>query len=160
MPAKRELKLVPLDMDTLVREAWAGIDGASAVDLSLASLPAARGDRTMVRRVWTRLLTNAVRYCAEGDKPRIEVTGREGADHAFYGVRDNGADFELGFSGKLSYFLERIEENYPGTGAGLAVVQRIVTRHGGNAWVEARHGQGSFFQFSLPLREQPIGPRQ
>jgi light-regulated signal transduction histidine kinase (bacteriophytochrome) len=143
----------PVDMEALVREAWAGVDGASTVELSLGRLPAARGDRAMLSRAWSILLANAVRFCAGRDRPRIEVTGAEGADYAVYGVRDNGLGFDPGFMGKLIYFFERIQEEYPGTGVGLATVHRIVTNHGGSAWIEARRNRGALFKFSLPLLE-------
>jgi signal transduction histidine kinase len=143
----------PVDMEALVREAWAGIEGSSAVELRLGRIPAARGDREMLARVWTILLVNAVRFCAGREGPRVEVSGGAGADYVVYGVRDNGARFQPGFMGKLFYFFERIQEEYPGTGVGLATVHRLAARHGGNTWVEARSDRGVFFQFSLPLHD-------
>ena len=70
-----------------------------------------------------------------------------------YSVSDNGTDLELDYAGKLLYVLEQIQKQSqpPGTGVGLAIVQRIVTRHRGNVWVEAHQGKGALFQFSLPI---------
>jgi light-regulated signal transduction histidine kinase (bacteriophytochrome) len=94
-----------------------------------------------------------VRYGARSERPRVEVTGGESPGHVIYGVRDNGQGFDLGYSGKLAHVFLRLAtgSEYPGTGVALAIVQRIVTRHRGNVWIDAHTGEGAFFQFSLPM---------
>jgi light-regulated signal transduction histidine kinase (bacteriophytochrome) len=152
--ATRPLELATIDMEALVHESWAKVDQKAGAQLVVGKLPAARADRGMLRLVWDHLLSNAVRYSSLRTPPRIEVTGGEGGEQAVYGVRDNGTGFELdGFSGKLVYACERIQKDYPGTSVGLAIVQRIITRHRGNIWVESRPDHGSLFEFSLPLRD-------
>lgn len=156
--AENPLGPVVMDMEALVREAWAEIPSGKGVALKAAKLPQARGDRSMLKLVWKILLLNAVRYTAGQSSPRIEATGSETDGHAVYGVRDNGVGFDIGFSGKLFYVYEQVQEMHPGTGIGLAIVQRIVTRHRGDVWVEARPDQGAFFQFSLPLNDPAARP--
>lgn len=148
--ASRPLQLATIDMEALVRDAWQEIKAPKSAELTVGKLPRARVDPSMLKLVWANLLANALRYTAGQRMPRIEVSGGESSDHVIYAVRDNGVGFDLGFSGKLFYVYERIQERYPGTGVGLAIVQRLVTRHRGNVWVEAHQDQGAFFQFSLP----------
>jgi light-regulated signal transduction histidine kinase (bacteriophytochrome) len=147
------LEVETIDMEALVREAWTNLENTTGVVLSVATLPAARGHRAMLALAWSCLLGNAVKYSAKADRPHVEVTGGESPDHVVYGVRDNGAGFDLGYSGKLSHVFERLDTaaEYAGTGVNLAIVQRIVTRHYGNLWVDAQAGGGAFFQFSLPM---------
>jgi light-regulated signal transduction histidine kinase (bacteriophytochrome) len=153
--ASLALELETVDMEALVREAWSGIAGREGVTLTLEKLPPARGHRAMLKLVWSSLLANAVRYGSRSASPSVEVTGGESPGHVIYGVRDNGAGFDLGYSGKLAHVFLRLATGteYPGTGVALAIVQRIVTRHRGNVWIDARAGEGAFFQFSLPLHD-------
>jgi light-regulated signal transduction histidine kinase (bacteriophytochrome) len=141
-----------VDMEALAREAWDELDAAGGVTLALENLPPATGERAMLKAAWTHLLSTALTFAAGREKARIEVTGHQVADRVVYGVRENGALLGAGFSGRLAYFQDRIQEDYPGTAEGLTIVQRIVARHGGNVCVEARHDRGSVFRISLPLR--------
>jgi light-regulated signal transduction histidine kinase (bacteriophytochrome) len=109
----------------------------------------------MLKLVWLNLLSIAAAGAVGVPKPRVEVSGGATDHAAVFGIRDNGRGFDLTYSGKLFYVFDKIQEHAerPGTGVGLAIVQRIVTRHQGNVWIDVRHGEGSFVQFSLPLRE-------
>jgi light-regulated signal transduction histidine kinase (bacteriophytochrome) len=151
--ASQPLELESIDMEALAREAWAGIENRERVAFSLGKLPAVRGHRDMLKLVWTNLLSNAVGRSALQEWPRVEVTGEGGAEFAVYSVSDNGPGLDLDYVGKLLCVLERIQELAvpPGTGVGLAIVQRIVTRHRGNVWVEAHRQKGALFQFALPI---------
>jgi light-regulated signal transduction histidine kinase (bacteriophytochrome) len=151
----------PIDMEALAREAWSEVDRSRQVNLSVAKLPPARGHRGMLKLVWKNLLTNAVRNSAQRDRPSVQLSGGGSGDFAIYAVRDNGAALDLGYSGKLLYVFEQIQKQspHPGTGVGLAVVQRIVTRHHGNVWVEARRNEGAFFQFSIFTGEGRAGTK-
>ena len=145
------LHVEPVDMEELAREAWSEVESNRRVEFSVAKLPPARGHRGMLKLVWKNLLTNAVRNTTLRDRPSVQVTGGGSGEHAIYAVRDNGTALDLGYSGKLSYVFEQVQKQspHPGTGVGLAIVQRIVTRHRGNVWVEARRNEGAFFQFSI-----------
>jgi light-regulated signal transduction histidine kinase (bacteriophytochrome) len=156
--AGQPMELEWIDMEALAREAWAGIENTQRVEVSVGKLPATRGHRGMLKLVWTHLLSNAVRHSAPQEQPRVEITGGASGEFVVYAVRDNGKELNLGYAGKLFYVFEEVQKQseHPGTGVGLAIVQRIVTRHRGNLWVEARPDKGAFFQFSLPLGD--VGP--
>jgi signal transduction histidine kinase len=147
------LELEWIDMEVLAWEAWMAVPKRQGVQLVIAKLPKVRGNREMLKIVWLNLMCNAVAYSAGTCSPRIEITGGATEDAAVYGIRDTGRGFDLDYAGKLFYVFEKIQEQseHPGTGVGLAIVQRIVTRHRGNVWIEGRRGEGTFVQFSLPL---------
>ncbi len=123
------------------------------IDVEVGDLPCCEADPNLLRQVISNLLSNAVKYTRGRDRAKIEVGAavlpREGA---CYFVRDNGAGFDMRYADKLFGVFQRLHaaEEYEGTGVGLAIVQRIVTRHGGRVWAEAAVGQGATFYFTLP----------
>jgi light-regulated signal transduction histidine kinase (bacteriophytochrome) len=149
----QELDIASVDMEELVREAWACVHATRKVHFNVGRLPAGRCHRGMLKLVWTILLNQAVAHSASREHPRIDVTGGGSGEFAVYGVRDNGRDLDLGVAGKLVNVFGRIQSqaSQPGIGVGLAIVQRIITRHRGNVWAEARPDDGALFQFSLPV---------
>jgi signal transduction histidine kinase len=149
---RQALLPMPVDMTLLAAEAWVELAAGGAVKCTLPALPEARGDRMLLKQVWTNLLSNAVKYSARRDQPRIEVSGqREGAE-LVYCVADNGTGFDMKYYGKLFGVFQRLHSDaeYPGNGVGLATVRRIILRHGGRAWAESELGTGAKFFFSLP----------
>jgi PAS domain S-box-containing protein len=142
------------------------------VDFRLAPLPDARADRTLIRQVWLNLLDNALKFSSKREEAVIEVGclpagaagGRAGADapegagDPVYFVRDDGAGFDMAYADKLFGVFQRLhsDREFPGTGVGLATVQRIVQRHGGRVWAQAEPEQGATFLFSLPSLPLPI----
>lgn len=149
--ASRPMELQRVDMEALAREAWSATPRTQGIAFNLGRLPAARGDREMLKLVWLNLLSNAIARCGDQPHPLVEVAGGGGADFSVYSMRDNGTDLTLHFTGKLFYAFEQIQKQsqHPGTGVALAIVQRIVTRHRGNVWVDTSSGKGTFFQFSI-----------
>jgi light-regulated signal transduction histidine kinase (bacteriophytochrome) len=141
-----------VDMDALVAEVFAELRGESRAVLAAAALPAADADPAMLKQVWANLIGNALKYSGKRADPRVEVSARvEGAD-AVYSVRDNGVGFDARYADKLFGVFQRLHraDEFPGTGVGLAIVQRVVARHGGRVWAEGAPGQGACFHFSLP----------
>jgi light-regulated signal transduction histidine kinase (bacteriophytochrome) len=117
-----------------------------------APLPPAHGDGALLKQVWLNLIGNALKYSAKKPGARVEIGGRaEGREHVYW-VRDEGAGFDMRYADKLFGVFQRLHraEEFEGTGVGLAIVQRIVTRHAGRVWAEARPGEGACFYFALP----------
>lgn len=153
------LRLVDVDMVALARRAWAEItgggDGGSRAELRLGELPAGQGDPDLLLRVWKELLSNALKFSSKTASPVVEVNGEASGDETAYRVSDNGAGFDMAYSGKLFGVFQRLhsESEFPGLGVGLAIVHRIVVRHGGRVEAVASAGSGATFTFRLPRRK-------
>ncbi|HTH47705.1 MAG TPA: ATP-binding protein [Candidatus Limnocylindria bacterium] len=121
------------------------------IDLRIASIPPCQGDPSLLKLVWMNLLTNALKFTRQRDPAVVEAGCLAQAGEAVYFVRDNGAGFDMRYAGKLFGVFQRLHrpEDYEGTGVGLAIVQRIVHRHGGRAWAEAQPDLGATFYFTV-----------
>ncbi len=155
----------PVDTEAEVRsvmEELANERRGRQVDLVVGSLPPLQADPALIHQVFMNLLANALKFTRRRDEARIEVgfipaeaqespvSGLKGA--GMYFVKDNGVGFDMHFAGKLFTAFQRLHraEDYEGTGIGLAIVQRIIARHGGRVWAEAEVDQGATFFFTLP----------
>jgi light-regulated signal transduction histidine kinase (bacteriophytochrome) len=123
---------------------------APCIEFRLGALPESLGDPILLRQVWSNLLGNAVKY-SRMRAPAIVEVGYEPARSAYY-VRDNGVGFEMKNAGRLFGVFERLHSDaeFEGAGVGLAIVQCIVQRHGGEVGAESTPGRGATFRFSLP----------
>ena len=121
-------------------------------EIVIGSLPTARGDQGLILQVWTNLIDNAVKYSSKNAHPRIIVQGREEQDHLIYEVIDNGVGFDSRYTDTLFGVFQRLHghREFPGSGVGLAIVHRILARHGGAVWARSELNQGATFTFSLP----------
>jgi PAS domain S-box-containing protein len=123
------------------------------IELVVGELPVCRCDPALIKQVWFNLIANALKYTSKRPEARIEIgagqadTGR----HTFF-VKDNGVGFDMRYANKLFGVFQRLHraEEFAGTGVGLAIVQRIVHRHGGQVWAEAKPQEGATFFFTLP----------
>lgn len=129
------------------------------IRLDIQALPSARGDRAMIREVLANLLSNAVKFTAHREKTVIEVGGRTEGNKNTYYVRDNGVGFDMKYVDKLFHVFQRLHSTaeFEGTGIGLALVQRIIHRHGGRVWAEGKVNEGATFYFTLPSKETNNG---
>ncbi len=110
-------------------------------------------DASLIQQVWLNLLSNAFKYSAKKEKPVIEIGMELKENEQVYFIKDNGVGFDMQYQSKLFIPFQRIhsQQEYEGSGIGLAIVHRVVTKHGGRVWVEATPGDGACFYFSLPV---------
>ncbi len=153
--SRQPLKRLTVDMEHLVGVALPEAlteTTAATPTITVNTLPAASGDPVLLQHVWSNLLANAVKYSSRVAEPGIAVgSSRDGGEVVYY-VRDNGAGFDMQYAHKLFGVFQRLhgQEEFPGTGVGLAIVHRVVTRHGGRVWAESVPGRGATFYFTLP----------
>jgi PAS domain S-box-containing protein len=150
-----------VDMNVLTERALVELSDENAGDprVHVSVLPAAQGDPALLRQVWVNLLSNALKYSARrGDAARVEVSGERDGEVTRYRVRDNGVGFDMRYVDKLFGVFQRLhsQEEFEGTGVGLAIVQRIVSRHGGRVWAEGEREHGATFTFELPAAAIPV----
>jgi light-regulated signal transduction histidine kinase (bacteriophytochrome) len=129
----------------------------ASAEVLISALPEAQADPGLLRQVWINLLSNALKYSSTRSSPKVEVGFVPDAklhDHVTYFVKDNGVGFDMRYYDKLFGVFQRLHsiEEFSGTGVGLAIVHRLVTRHGGRVWAEAELDKGATFFFSLPAR--------
>ncbi len=150
----RRQKVVLHEMVSAVQESLKPEINGRAVIWDIAALPEVECDVPMLRQVFANLLGNAVKYSRKQSEARITVSARsEGADMVEITVRDNGAGFDMKYAPKLFGVFQRLHSasEFEGTGVGLAIVRRIVQRHGGRIWAESSPGAGAAFYFTLPV---------
>jgi signal transduction histidine kinase len=154
---RETLRREDLDMESLAQEALQQVRAAYPgveVEVVMEPLPEARGDAALIRQVWLNFLDNAVKYSTRVAHARVVISGREQQDKVVFEISDNGVGFDSAYSDQVFLVFHRLHgAEYPGTGVGLAIVQRIVSRHGGEVWARSSLGHGSTFGFSLPLHE-------
>jgi PAS domain S-box-containing protein len=146
-----------VDMRTLAQDVLRqhlGVLAGRKVETNIGALAPAWGDPTLLRQVLSNLIGNALKYSAPRDPARIELGGSsDGREHTYW-VKDNGVGFQMKYVHKLFGVFQRLHsaEEFPGTGVGLALVERIIHRHGGRVWAEGAVGEGATFTFTLPWK--------
>jgi protein-histidine pros-kinase len=143
--------VAPAEIVRQVLEELQAEQTARTVEIRVAELPRCEADPTLLQQVFANLLSNAFKYTRHTAAAVIEVGARNKSPQPVYYVKDNGAGFEMQYAGKLFGVFQRLhrEEQFEGTGVGLAIVQRIVQRHGGRVWAEGELDKGATFYFTL-----------
>jgi PAS domain S-box-containing protein len=153
--ARRPVEKVSVNMGDLVAEvveaAVQQLPGARP-QIEIGALPSVMGDEALLRQVWTNLISNAIKYSGKVARPEITVSGYQFRGELVYTVRDNGAGFDMAYYERLFEPFQRahLAREFEGTGIGLAIVRRVVERHGGRVWAESKVEQGARFHFALP----------
>jgi PAS domain S-box-containing protein len=151
--ARKDVKQEEIAMTAVAREAISSItvDGKRVIEFHVGTLPSAKGDPAMVLQIFVNLISNAVKFTSKCERAAVEVGVMPGRTPAVYYVKDNGVGFNMKYYSRLFGVFERLHrrEEFDGTGIGLAIVQKIVQRHGGTVWAESAVDQGATFYFTL-----------
>jgi PAS domain S-box-containing protein len=154
---RKELVKTDISMTDLVHGVWEeqkrGEDHR-VIDFSLGPLPRAFADSVTMRHVWSNLISNALKYTRNRQDTAIEIGCVQKDGRNVYHIKDNGSGFDMRYYNKLFGVFQRLhsQEEFEGTGVGLAIVQRVIYRHGGEIWAEAKADKGATFFFTLPER--------
>ena len=160
--SRAEMHTSPIDMQALVQALFDELttpESRARIDLHLDLLKPAIGDATLIRQMWINLLSNALKFSSGKERAIIEVKSTQSKGETIYSIRDNGAGFDMKYADKLFGVFQPLhsESEFEGTGVGLAIVQRVISRHGGRVWGEGKVDQGAVFYFTLPGVEAQNG---
>ena len=152
---RKQVKVSEINMMALVnlvREELLFNEGEKIPKFTVSELPAAKGDQSLIKQVWINLISNAIKYSKYNTNIHIVIGAFEKDNQVVYYVKDEGAGFDMLYYDKLFGVFQRLhsQEEFEGTGIGLAIVQKIVQRHNGTVWAESILNKGSSFYFSLP----------
>jgi PAS domain S-box-containing protein len=152
---KRELVKMKIKMNEMVKniaDEMFNNEQNKNIKLQIKPLPDAYADVISIKQVWINLIANAFKYSQTKSERKIEIGATEEDDKIIFYISDNGVGFDMKYAHKLFGVFQRLhsDEEFEGTGVGLAIVQRIITKHGGKVWAEATLNQGAIFYFSLP----------
>lgn len=152
---RKELSKVTINMTELVAEVVKELrerENGRKMQLNLLPLVQSNGDVSMIRQVWVNLVSNAFKYSNKKELSEIEIGSLPENGSVKYYVKDNGAGFDMKYSDKLFGVFQRLHKSneFEGTGVGLALVKRIVQRHGGDVWAEGKVQEGAIFYFTIP----------
>ena len=154
---RQQIIKIDVAMDGLVAEAIAESANKNndSIEWVISPLPNIKGDPFTIRQVWANLISNAIKYSKRNEHPKIEIGWKKEVNETIYFVKDNGVGFDIKYREKLFKVFQRLHAatEFEGTGVGLAIVEKIISKHGGKIWADAAIGQGACFYFSLPNNE-------
>ena len=143
-----------IDMDYLVRKVIDDLspDSARKANFIVTPLHHTHGDKALLTQVWINLVSNALKYSRNVATPQIEIGSIRHDDETTFFIKDNGVGFDVKYVEKLFGVFQRLhsEREFEGTGIGLAIIKRIISKHGGKVWAEGKLNEGATFYFSLP----------
>jgi light-regulated signal transduction histidine kinase (bacteriophytochrome) len=151
---RKPVQKTKLDMNQLVNNVLSFLDKAFKhnAEIRVDLLHSGQGDHSLINQVFVNLLSNSIKYSSKKENPLIEVSSQSEKGEIVYHIKDNGDGFDMKYADKLFGVFQRLhsDKEFPGTGVGLAIVQRIVYKHGGRIWAYAEPGKGATFSFTLP----------
>ncbi|ASU34574.1 PAS domain-containing sensor histidine kinase [Mucilaginibacter xinganensis] len=151
---RKEMKLQEFDMADIVKACVKELllNEPKKYKIKVARLPHCYGDGSMLKQVWMNLIGNAIKYSSKQNQPTIEIGFTRDSAGCIYYVKDNGVGFDMKYSEKLFGVFQRLHSNdqFEGTGVGLALVKRIIDKHGGKIWANAQVNGGAVFNFCIP----------
>jgi light-regulated signal transduction histidine kinase (bacteriophytochrome) len=155
---KRESALQEIDMKKMVIDCYNELQLHMPVNncrLDVQKLPSCTTDGNLVKQVWFNLISNAVKYSSKSSEPLVEVGFKKELNKTIYYIRDNGVGFDMKYADKLFGVFQRLhsQEDFEGTGIGLALVKRIIKKQGGDIWAEGEVNKGATFYFFLEANE-------
>lgn len=161
--SRTEIRFTRVDMRQLAASVFNEqtiADAGESFELNLGDLPVVLADPVLMKQVWENLISNAIKYSSKSRTKKIEIACVENDETFQFSIRDHGAGFEKKYKDKLFGVFQRLHKaaDYPGTGIGLSIVQRIIARHGGEVWAEGAVNKGAVFNFSLPKKPGKIQP--
>jgi light-regulated signal transduction histidine kinase (bacteriophytochrome) len=151
---RKELMMATINLDQVVSEVLEEFQLKQTTNIEVAYQPLGnvRADMSMIKQVWINLISNAIKYSRKQPISKVEIGRIDTDSEIHFYVKDNGVGFDMQYSHKLFEVFQRLHkvQEFEGTGVGLALVKRIVVRHGGRVWAASRTGEGAVFYFSLP----------
>jgi two-component system sensor histidine kinase/response regulator len=152
---RKEIIRTETDTDLIIHSAINDVCGQTSPRrkiIKVGKLPRTFGDVGLIKQVWINLISNALKYSSATPNPEIVISGTNATGISTYTIKDNGAGFDMKYYNKLFGVFQRLhsETEFEGIGVGLAIVNRVVTRHGGKVWAESEPGKGATFHFTLP----------
>ena len=150
---KKEVKSYSIDMNELTQVALNEINSlvSHAAVIKVGKLHSVTGDYSLMRQVMFNLISNAIKYSSKNEEPCVEIESKEKDGEIIFSIRDNGVGFDMRYVDKLYGVFQRLhsQEEFEGTGVGLAIVNRIINKHKGRVWAEGKVNEGATFCFSL-----------
>jgi len=151
---RQEINKIEVDMNELTEEIITEFSKSYKhhAEININDLHEIKGDRALLYQVMSNLISNAVKYSSKKEKPVIDIKSLENGSQIIYSVKDNGAGFDMQYADKLFGVFQRLhsQNEFEGTGIGLAIINRIVNKHGGKVWAEAEVDKGATFFYTLP----------
>jgi len=151
---KQEMRKAEIDLDDFVKSTSQELvhqEMTRRIDINIQPLGYCSGDESMLRQAWINLISNAIKYSGKRDQAKIEIGKMSGGNETVFFIKDNGVGFDMRLSDRLFGVFQRLhkQEEFDGTGVGLALVKRIVERHNGRIWAESKPNEGATFYFTL-----------
>lgn len=158
---RREMRQCTVDMEAVAHDVTQELARSyphAPESVTIEALPPASGDQAMLRQVLSNLISNALKFTSESTDPQVQVGVRAKQDMLTYYVHDNGAGFDMDYADKLFGVFQRLhdDDEFEGTGVGLAIVERVIRRHNGRVWAEGEEGCGATFYFTLPAAKDAM----